>query len=48
MVLPYQISTLLYCFIERHEALLLERPKEPDLDLWRASGDKLKKSRRWN
>src|SRR5216117_3239763 len=42
MALPYRISTLLYCFNERDEVLLLERRKEPNLGLWSPCGGKLK------
>jgi len=38
---PYQISTLLYCFNERDEVLLLERAQEPNLGLWSPCGGKL-------
>src|SRR5207245_9334599 len=41
MALPYKISTLLYCFNERDEVLLLERRKEPNLGLWSPCGGKL-------
>jgi 8-oxo-dGTP diphosphatase len=41
MALPYQISTLLYCFNERDEVLLLERKQEPNLGLWSPCGGKL-------
>ena len=42
MALPFRISTLLYCFNERDEVLLLERRKEPNLGLWSPCGGKLK------
>ena len=42
MALPYKISTLLYCFNERDEVLLLERRKEPNRGLWSPCGGKLK------
>ena len=42
MALPYRISTLLYCFNERDEVLLLERAQEPNRGLWSPSGGKLK------
>src|SRR5207302_11258320 len=42
VALPYKISTLLYCFSERDEVLLLERRKEPNLGLWSPCGGKLK------
>ncbi len=41
MKLPYQISTLLYCFNERDEVLLMQRAKEPNLGLWSPCGGKL-------
>ena len=42
MALPYKISTLLYCFNERDDALLLERAQEPNRGLWSPCGGKLK------
>ena len=42
MALPYKIATLLYCFNERDEILLLERAQEPNLGLWSPPGGKLK------
>ena len=41
MLLPYKIATLLYCFNERDEVLLLERAQEPNLGLWSPCGGKL-------
>jgi 8-oxo-dGTP diphosphatase len=41
-MLPYQIATLLYCFNERDEILLLERAQEPNLGLWSPCGGKLR------
>ena len=41
MPLPYKIATLLYCFSERDEVLLLERAQQPNLDLWSPCGGKL-------
>ncbi len=41
MPLPYTIATLLYCFNERDEILLLERAQEPNLGLWSPCGGKL-------
>jgi len=41
MAMPYKISTLLYCFNERDETLLLERAQEPNLGLWSPCGGKL-------
>ena len=39
--LPYKIATLLYCFNERDEILLLERAQEPNRGLWSPCGGKL-------
>jgi 8-oxo-dGTP diphosphatase len=39
--LPYKIATLLYCFNERDDVLLLERAQEPNLGLWSPCGGKL-------
>jgi 8-oxo-dGTP diphosphatase len=41
MPLPYQISTLLYCFSRNDEVLLLERTREPNRGLWSPPGGKL-------
>ena len=41
MVLPYQIATLLYCFNEQDEVLLLERVRSPNQGLWSPGGGKL-------
>jgi 8-oxo-dGTP diphosphatase len=41
MALPYQIATLLYCFSEQEEVLLLERAQEPNLGFWSPCGGKL-------
>jgi 8-oxo-dGTP diphosphatase len=41
MARPYKISTLLYCFNEREDILLLERAQEPNLGLWSPCGGKL-------
>ena len=41
MVLPHKIATLLYCFNERDEVLLLERAQEPNRGLWSPCGGKL-------
>ncbi|MDB6108775.1 MAG: hydrolase [Pedosphaera sp.] len=41
MTLPYKIATLLYCFNERDEVLLMERAQEPNLGLWSPCGGKL-------
>lgn len=42
MALPYKIATLLYCFDEQDQVLLLERAQEPNLGLWSPCGGKLK------
>ena len=42
MNLPYKVATLLYCFNERDEILLLERAQEPNLGFWSPCGGKLK------
>jgi 8-oxo-dGTP diphosphatase len=41
MSLPYKVATLLYCFNERDEVLLLERAQEPNKGLWSPCGGKL-------
>src|SRR6187551_1753160 len=41
VALPYKISTLLYCFNERGEVLLMERTREPNRGLWSPCGGKL-------
>jgi len=41
MVLPYQISTLLYCFDALDRVLLLERAQEPNYGQWSPCGGKL-------
>jgi 8-oxo-dGTP diphosphatase len=41
MALPYKIATLLYCFNERDDVLLMERAQEPNLGLWSPCGGKL-------
>lgn len=41
MALSYQIATLLYCFNEADEVLLLERAKAPNRGLWSPCGGKL-------
>jgi 8-oxo-dGTP diphosphatase len=40
--LPFKISTLLYCFSELDEVLLLARAQEPNRGLWSPPGGKLK------
>src|ERR1700744_3664405 len=42
MGLPYKIATLLYCFNEQEEILLLERAQEPNRGFWSPCGGKLK------
>src|SRR5271154_3969903 len=42
MTLPYKVATLLYCFNEAGEILLLERAQEPNRGLWSPCGGKLK------
>src|ERR1043165_2471766 len=39
--LPYKIATLLYCFDEQDEVLLMERLREPNKGLWSPCGGKL-------
>jgi len=41
MPLPYQVSTLLYCFNQKDEVLLLQRAQEPNRGLWSPCGGKL-------
>jgi 8-oxo-dGTP diphosphatase len=41
MVLPYKISTLLYCFNRSDQVLLLERKQEPNLGYWSPCGGKM-------
>ena len=41
MKLPYKVATLLYCFNERDDVLLLERAQEPNRGLWSPPGGKL-------
>src|SRR5579859_1105639 len=41
VAMPYQLSTLLYCFNQRDEVLLLERAQQPNLGLWSPCGGKL-------
>src|SRR3954451_12540881 len=41
MALPYKVATLLYCFNERDEVLLLERANEPNRGFWSPCGGKL-------
>jgi 8-oxo-dGTP diphosphatase len=39
--LPYKIATLLYCFNERDQVLLLHRAQEPNRGFWSPCGGKL-------
>ena len=39
--LPYRVATLLYCFNDRDEVLLLERAQEPNRGYWSPCGGKL-------
>ena len=41
MRLPYKIATLLYCFNEQDEVLLMERTREPNQGMWSPCGGKL-------
>jgi 8-oxo-dGTP diphosphatase len=41
MSLPYKVATLLYCFNDRDEILLLERAQEPNRGFWSPPGGKL-------
>src|SRR4051812_34320189 len=41
MPFPYKIATLLYCFNERDDVLLMERAQEPNLGFWSPCGGKL-------
>jgi 8-oxo-dGTP diphosphatase len=41
MVLPYKIATLLYCFNDRDDVLLLHRAQNPNKGLWSPCGGKL-------
>ena len=40
--LPYKVATLLYCFSERDEVLLLERAQEPNRGYWSPCGGKVR------
>jgi 8-oxo-dGTP diphosphatase len=40
--LPYKISTLLYCFNEKEQVLLMQRAQEPNRGLWSPCGGKLR------
>ncbi|MGH7942423.1 MAG: NUDIX hydrolase [Limisphaerales bacterium] len=42
ILLPYKVATLLYCFNDRDEVLLLERSQEPNRGFWSPCGGKLK------
>jgi 8-oxo-dGTP diphosphatase len=41
MPMPYKIATLLYCFNQQDEILLMERAQQPNLGLWSPCGGKL-------
>ena len=41
MALPFTVATLLYCFNEADEVLLLERLREPNRGLWSPCGGKV-------
>jgi 8-oxo-dGTP diphosphatase len=41
MPLPYKVATLLYCFNDRDEVLLIERAQEPNRGFWSPCGGKL-------
>src|SRR3954469_24112280 len=41
MALPFHISTLLYCFNDEDDVLLMHRVKEPNRGLWSPCGGKL-------
>jgi 8-oxo-dGTP diphosphatase len=41
MALPYKVATLLYCFNDHDEVLLLERAHEPNRGFWSPCGGKL-------
>jgi 8-oxo-dGTP diphosphatase len=41
MALPYKIATLLYCFNDRDDVLLLHRAQNPNKGLWSPCGGKL-------
>lgn len=40
--LPYKVASLLYCFNEQDEVLMLERTQEPNRGFWSPCGGKLK------
>lgn len=42
MALPYKVATLLYCFNDLDEVLLLERAQEPNRGRWSPPGGKLR------
>jgi 8-oxo-dGTP diphosphatase len=45
MGLPYKIATLLYCFNQNEEVLLLRRKQDPNRGLWSPCGGKLDMAR---
>jgi len=42
MALPYKVATLIYCFGENDETLLIERASEPNRGFWSPAGGKLR------
>ena len=42
MALPYKVASLLFCFNEQDEALLLERTQDPNRGFWSPCGGKVK------
>jgi 8-oxo-dGTP diphosphatase len=42
MPLPYKVATLLYCFNQEGQALLMQRAQEPNRGLWSPCGGKLR------
>ena len=41
VAMPYKVATLLYCFNEADQVLLMHRTQEPNLGLWSPCGGKL-------
>ena len=41
MGLPFKVATLLYCFNDRDDVLLLQREREPNRGLWSPCGGKV-------
>lgn len=42
VILPYKVATLLYCFSERDDVLLLKRAQEPNKGFWSPCGGKVR------